>query len=348
MVWCGMCGDLPVSSTSHAIAGLQLEDGEQPAGISLESLVELMRIAPKSSTITARGLIEEVVMPRTQQSRCAYTKTVPAKGRGAPLYYASFSWDHPFSWALQSVLQHLGLPTHLSAPASDMAADNEIGSDVSASTGSEATISTLNALAETFIFVDFLCLNLWPSNPASLTSQPSEVCTLDSFERDTAPRRPRLHASKTATNLGSTQPHGRLHASRTRTDLSAPPPEPLLSQLNPERFVLSVGEVLGESLPVRALLLCLDPELAVLGQLIPMHAAWRAMRSRVPIQVAPGRDLCWPKHLQRPGIVFRLTTAEEGDRRLREVLIKDVRDFVQVRSLPYPPAQCPAHVGMPV
>lgn len=47
-------------------------------------------------------------------------------------------------------------------------------------------------------------------------------------------------------------------------------------------------------------------------------------------QVAPGRDLCWPKHLQRPGILFRLMTADEDDSNLRDALTKDIENHVKV------------------
>jgi len=125
---------------------------------------------------------------------------------------------------------------------------------------------------------------------------------------------------------------GRVRASATRIDLAESEDQLFGDNLDPELFVESVGRTLSDSnISVRAVLLCLDPELAVLGQLIPMHAAWRAMRSHLPVHMAPGRELCWPKHLQRPGIMFRLDKADEDDVKLRDALVRDLTTYVKAR-----------------
>jgi hypothetical protein len=172
-----------------------------------------------------------------------------------------------------------------------------------------------NRLTDTYIFVDFLSVNFWKSGSSTL---PAASDVIGSFDM------PRSR-SKRGSVLGI---RTRLHPSRTFTERSA---ETQLSQVDPDAFVMSVGGELAEELPVRALLLCLDTELTVLSALVPMHAAWRALRSRVPIQVIPGQCRDWPKPIKRNEVVFRLATADEPDIRLRDALLKDMREYVQVK-----------------
>ena len=335
--WC-MCGDVQVSHGSLVTGELRSEGSgllEPMTGLSLDALIDLLRMSPRggSRSITARQLIDQVVVPRTQQARCAYTKLLPARSLGQPLFHVAFSWDSPFYLAVQSILQHLGLPTHLSMPGSDQDRDDAV--DDNSSEASSMSNSSHAALESTFVFVDFLCINLWGTSSEVLHHAPLSdiVGTLDSntfearrYDARRATSKSRVQPSMSSSNLGSgaaaaTTASPTTHSTASATTVGSPrrgapmrtatglgrrlSPEVHLfgpMRLDPQHFVVCVEEVLGAELPVRALVLCLDPELNVLGQLIPMHAAWRAMRSRVPIQVRVRCTLpsSFPDHLMVP------------------------------------------------
>lgn len=346
MMNCLGCGDAR-SSTSSAVHSFP-QAISNLFGISLDSLLSFIRNAPSSSSITARQLIHEVVIPQTHSSRSSYANTLPSACLGPSLYYLAFSWDAPFHLALQSILQHLSLPTQLWESLSDDQSHGMHSSDSSMVASVPPAMQRI--LESTFVFVDFLSINMWTETPDDvLGTLDMGARKRESFEsRDTGSPVSRRVPKRILTSgslgersiiahagnafFGSKGSRGGVRASMTQTDLAATEDQLFSYKLDPEHFVQLVGSMLSSSnTSIRAVLLCLDPELAVLGQLIPMHAAWRAMRSQVPVYMAPGRELCWPKHLQRPGIVFRLDMADEDDAKLREALLKDLNDYVKVR-----------------
>ena len=318
--WCIPCVGADVQVSSHSHSQLRAEMGAAPepmTGISLDALINLIREAGGgrgSKAATARQLMHQIIVPRTQHARCAYTKLLPDKSLGTPLLQLAFSWEMPFYLAVQCILQHLGLPTHLSMPSESNDVTDEFDDAASvSSTGSLAALET------TFVFVDFLSINLWGSGLSTEDLAPLSdiVGTLDSrgqegrsraamqqtskgrvqpsFSQSGSPG-PSSNSSFTSPNTlpTSPEPARRVAAARAATSgLSGrrASPEVYLfgpHRLDPKHFVTCIEEALGAELPVRALVLCLDPELNVLGQLVPMHAAWRAMRSRIPIQVRVG------------------------------------------------------------
>lgn len=294
-------------------------------GLPAQALFEV--VDKCQPTTTAREFVKNHVLPQTKGQGCSYAQLAQL-GDGAPLghptYYVVLSWDVPLAPALRAILQHVKLQQEAG---SSGGGSTTVGARTAeavrqAQQQPRGLSSGSNCGGVPFIFLDFLCIDLWGSSPGgAVVPEQQPVLTISAAAPHRRPRK-----SSTRRLLRGAGSHRSISRMSSCPDLNTK--SSALEHTDVEMFIGSITAMLLSSRAVgTTLLLYLDPDMLVLGSLLPMHAAWRGMHAGLQLQVTCSPELPWPQqHAIPANMVFAFHEAEESDVFLRDAILCDIHD----------------------